>query len=350
MPPQKKLRKHLKKISSIGVASCRLKKKYNKDLPKSQVIEILKSMSSNELHEIIHEISSNEFQEIFHSNGSQEIICEMNSDELQETIHEINFDEPQETIHEINSNEFQEIIHSNVSQEIICEMNSDELQETIHEINFDEPQETIHKINTLIPQNKIEKRRNELIEHVKNLPESQIINAYTLFSTMTYDKGNHRGEIYSSYIQKKAKEFVNSSIYKQSSSMSSIQEKISEMETKIHKIEKEKENTDLQLRSLKMKEVKAKETKKNHVSKLQTFYEKVFKFLTGFDTVLRIANEDETKCLPLGNRAHEMPDQVFIWIDELEKAAENPELIFKEEFENAQWYAVVIFIFAFIPP
>ncbi|CAJ0848327.1 2915_t:CDS:2, partial [Entrophospora sp. SA101] len=223
MPPQKKLRKHLKKISSIGVASCRLKKKYNKDLPKSQVIEILKSMSSNELHEIIHEISSNEFQEIFHSNGSQEIICEMNSDELQETI---------------------------------------------HEINFDEPQETIHKINTLIPQNKIEKRRNELIEHVKNLPESQIINAYTLFSTMTYDKGNHRGEIYSSYIQKKAKEFVNSSIYKQSSSMSSIQEKISEMETKIHKIEKEKENTDLQLRSLKMKEVKAKETKKNHVSKL----------------------------------------------------------------------------------
>ncbi|CAJ0759458.1 5472_t:CDS:2 [Entrophospora sp. SA101] len=174
MPPQKKLRKHLKKISSIGVASCRLKKKYNKDLPKSQVIEILKSMSSNELHEIIHEISSNEFQEIFHSNGSQEIICEMNSDELQETI---------------------------------------------HEINFDEPQETIHKINTLIPQNKIEKRRNELIEHVKNLPESQIINAYTLFSTMTYDKGNHRGEIYSSYIQKKAKEFVNSSIYKQSSSI-----------------------------------------------------------------------------------------------------------------------------------
>ncbi|CAJ0840240.1 12031_t:CDS:2 [Entrophospora sp. SA101] len=324
----------------------------------------------------------------------------MNSDELQETIHEINFDEPQETIHEINSNEFQEIIHSNVSQEIICEMNSDELQETIHEINFDEPQETIHKINTLIPQNKIEKRRNELIEHVKNLPESQIINAYTLFSTMTYNKGNHCGEIYSSYIQKKAKEFVNSSIYKQSSSI-----------------------------SLKMKEVKAKETKKNHVSKLRQSIQKtkqitpnqlqnaikkmikenkkqytpefvelvtkisntgsisisstvectraimqfltgekpdhwlstgtishwnkevatlclhqncpkdtksLFKFLTGFDTVLRIANEDETKCLPLGNRAHEMPDQVFIWIDELEKAAENPELIFKEEFENAQ--------------
>ena len=45
-------------------------------------------------------------------------------------------------------------------QEITCEISFDELHETIHDINFDEPQE----INTLIPQNKIEKRRNELIE------------------------------------------------------------------------------------------------------------------------------------------------------------------------------------------
>ncbi|CAH1768644.1 690_t:CDS:1, partial [Entrophospora sp. SA101] len=83
---------------------------------------------------------------------------------------------------------------------------------------------------------------------------------------MRYDKGNHCGEIYSSYIQKKAKEFVNNSIYKQASSISSIQEKISGMETKIYKMEKKKEITDLQLRSLKMKEVKAKEAKKNNIS------------------------------------------------------------------------------------
>ncbi|CAJ0871357.1 4407_t:CDS:2 [Entrophospora sp. SA101] len=85
---------------------------------------------------------------------------------------------------------------------------------------------------------------------------------------MRYDKGNHCGEIYSSYIQKKAKEFVNNSIYKQASSISSIQEKISGMETKIYKMEKKKEITDLQLRSLKMKEVKAKEAKKNNISRL----------------------------------------------------------------------------------
>jgi len=220
MPPQKKLRKHLKKISSVGVASCKLKKKYNKDLSKFQVIEILKSMSSNDLQEIICEISSNESQEI---------------------------------TNEVSSDEFQEIIHSNESQKIACEISSDELQETIYEINIDEPQEPIHENNILIPQNKIEKKRNELIEHVKNLPESQIINAYTLFSTMRYDKGNHCGEIYSSYIQKKAKEFVNTGIYKQYPSISSMQETVNRMKTKIHNMEKQKNITDLQLRSFRMK-------------------------------------------------------------------------------------------------
>ena len=100
------------------------------------------------------------------------------------------------------------------------------------------------------------------------MTENQIINAYTLFSTMRYDKGNHCGEIYSPYIQKKAKEFVNDGIYKQYSSMTSMQEIISEMETKIHNMKKQKEITDLQLKSFRMKEVKAKEAKENHISKL----------------------------------------------------------------------------------
>jgi Mg/Co/Ni transporter MgtE len=186
MPPQKKQRKHIKLISSIGVANRKIKKKYNKDLSKGQVIEILKSMSANELQEIVHEIISNK---------SQEIACETSSDEIQETIHETNFNESQEIINDLSLNE---------SQEIACEISSDECQETIHKISFNEPQE-IHEINTLMPQNKIEKKRNELIEHVKNLPENQIINAYTLFSTMRYAKGNHCGEIYSSIFKKRQK-------------------------------------------------------------------------------------------------------------------------------------------------
>ena len=96
---------------------------------------------------------------------------------------------------------------------------------------------------------------------------------YTVF----HNEINYCGEIYSSYIQKKAKEFVNSNIYKQSSSMSSIQERISDMETKIHRMEKQKNTTNLQLRSLIMKEAKAKEIKKNHISKLRHSIQKAKK-------------------------------------------------------------------------
>jgi len=69
----------------------------------------------------------------------------------------------------------------------------------------------------------------------------------------------------------------------------------------------------------------------------EIFYENVFKFLTGFDTLPWVVVENESKCLPCGNRAHEVPDQVLIWINELKNAAESPELIFEKEFENAQY-------------
>jgi len=69
----------------------------------------------------------------------------------------------------------------------------------------------------------------------------------------------------------------------------------------------------------------------------EIFYENVFKFLTGFDTLPRVVVENESKCLPCGNHAHEVPDQVLIWINELKNAAESPELIFEKEFENAQY-------------
>jgi hypothetical protein len=74
--------------------------------------------------------------------------------------------------------------------------------------------------------------------------------------------------------KKKQRNFINGGIYKQSSSISSIQKRVSGMETKMHKMEKKKEITDLQLRSLKMKEVKAKEAKKNNISRLRSSIQK----------------------------------------------------------------------------
>ena len=63
------------------------------------------------------------------------------------------------------------------------------------------------------------------------------------------------------------------------SSMTSMQETISEMETKIHNMKKQKEITDLQLKSFRMKEVKAKEAKENHISKLHSSIQRAKKIM-----------------------------------------------------------------------
>ena len=49
---------------------------------------------------------------------------------------------------------------------------------------------------------KYEKKRNELINKIQRLPTNQISNAYHLFQTMVYSKGNQEGVIISSYLMK----------------------------------------------------------------------------------------------------------------------------------------------------
>ncbi|CAG8829542.1 28359_t:CDS:1, partial [Dentiscutata erythropus] len=52
----------------------------------------------------------------------------------------------------------------------------------------------------------------------------------------------------------------------------------------------------------------------------QFFYTKFFEFLTGFDNISRIPENNKSKFLPPGYRAHELPDQVSFWLGELQRA------------------------------
>ncbi|CAG8800807.1 28370_t:CDS:1, partial [Dentiscutata erythropus] len=61
----------------------------------------------------------------------------------------------------------------------------------------------------------IQRKRNDMIIQICNLPDQQVFNASTLFQTMTYPRGIHKGEIISTHLQKKALKFIDSSIYKQ---------------------------------------------------------------------------------------------------------------------------------------
>src|SRR5438128_2240815 len=66
----------------------------------------------------------------------------------------------------------------------------------------------------------------------------------------------------------------------------------------------------------------------------RNFYAEVIAFLTGFDNIPRIMQNDELVHLPPGNRAHELPDQVLLWLDELNEISESPNNYFTEEFEE----------------
>jgi fumarate reductase subunit C len=65
------------------------------------------------------------------------------------------------------------------------------------------------------------------------------------------------------------------------------------------------------------------------------FYAEVFSFLTGYDATPRVLRDGILARLPPGNRAHELPDQVLLWLGELQEAIELPEYYFADELEEA---------------
>ena len=65
------------------------------------------------------------------------------------------------------------------------------------------------------------------------------------------------------------------------------------------------------------------------------FYERIINFLIGSDKHPYIIQGTSSKPLPNGYRAHQMPEMVEIWIDELKNALQNPDEIFIEELLTA---------------
>ncbi|KAF0557670.1 zinc finger mym-type protein 1-like protein: PROVISIONAL [Gigaspora margarita] len=66
------------------------------------------------------------------------------------------------------------------------------------------------------------------------------------------------------------------------------------------------------------------------------FYLKFLEFLTGFDFVPQVLENNSFKCLPPRYRAHKLPGQVLLWLEELQSAIANLYIIFDKEFVEAQ--------------
>src|SRR5206468_444531 len=105
--------------------------------------------------------------------------------------------------------------------------------------------------NAPIPlSNKALEVKQKLINKINSLPEKQILACSTLLEIMVYPDGINKGEIISSYLQKKAIDLVLSNRGKQGSSATEIQNKIKLLKSENEKLTKKIESATLNKRTL----------------------------------------------------------------------------------------------------
>ncbi|CAG8837605.1 355_t:CDS:1, partial [Racocetra persica] len=126
-------------------------------------------------------------------------------------------------------------------------------------------------IDSISPQRRsvIEKKLDTIIDKIKILPDNQILKIKSLINTMTYSKGKLKDEILSPYLQKKVIKFVESSLFKHYLSASAVQDKLKKLETKNQKLARSLVKSNNELKSFRMKIVRAKEAKQKYISKIR---------------------------------------------------------------------------------
>ncbi|CAG8821439.1 38938_t:CDS:2, partial [Gigaspora margarita] len=120
----------------------------------------------------------------------------------------------------------------------------------------------------------IQRKRNDMIIQICNLPDQQVLNASTLFQTMTYPRGIHKGEIISTHLQKKALKFVDSGIYKHHYTINALESRFKFLKKEIRRLENNRSSLNTKVHSLSMQLVKAKQSKKKQISKIRVAIQK----------------------------------------------------------------------------
>ncbi|RIB29827.1 hypothetical protein C2G38_2027374 [Gigaspora rosea] len=111
-----------------------------------------------------------------------------------------------------------------------------EINQTMMQINDDELQlvyqDIIQQSNSQ-EKNKVECHQ-KLIDFVKKLPDNHLKSAINLFDTMRYTKGQNKGNLLSPFLQNKALNFINSSLYKVGQDSDSLIRNNKALKNKLH--------------------------------------------------------------------------------------------------------------------
>ena len=132
---------------------------------------------------------------------------------------------------------------------------------TSERINADTPRNcnsdiTSEGTNIIESNTNIQKKRTELIDRIKSLPDDEVVAACHLFNTMTYSDGRRETKLLSPYLINKAKTFIMESSGQHHTSVKRLQYKVKLLEKENKRLRKEKEITNSRVHSLTMKVVK----------------------------------------------------------------------------------------------
>ena len=120
----------------------------------------------------------------------------------------------------------------------------------------------------------IQKKRTELVDRIKSLPDDEVIAACHLFNTMTYSDGRRETKLLSPYLINKAKTFIMESSGQHHTSIKRLQRKVKLLEKENRWLRKKKEITNSRVHSLTMKVVKGEEAKTRYIRKMRSIIRK----------------------------------------------------------------------------
>ena len=120
----------------------------------------------------------------------------------------------------------------------------------------------------------IQKKRTELVDRIKSLPDDEVIAACHLFNTMTYSDGRRETKLLSPYLINKAKTFIMESSGQHHTSIKRLQRKVKLLEKENRWLRKKKEITNSRVHLLTMKVVKGEEAKTRYIRKMRSIIRK----------------------------------------------------------------------------
>lgn len=173
-------------------------------------------------------------------------------------------------------NEYElQLIYQNITQP--NEINNN--MEIKMEINDNEMEINDKKVETNNKKVATNTCRQKLIKIIKDLPDDQLKSAVHLLDIMRYSKGSNKGNLLSPFLQNKALNFVNSSLYKVGQDSGSLIQNNQALQKQITRLEHSNSKKSHKVKQLIGTMSQYKRKQRQHISKVRAAAQNLYQLI-----------------------------------------------------------------------